>query len=123
MKIADPEILEQGIKVFLGGEYWILFTKTWGSTDSQKFRNAANDMMALRMLIEKTVDWNIPDAKWEILPFEKDKLVAQIDAFVKDSTSDCFAIPTALQVALGKAYYTAIGESYKVDFLALCQSG
>ena len=116
MKIADPEILSDGIRVYLGGEYWIKFTNVWGSTASSKFRNASNDMMALRMLIEKTVDWNIPDENWNLLPFEKDKLLAQVDAFMKDSTVECFAIPTSLQVALGKAYYVAIGESYKLPF-------
>ena len=123
MKIADPEILSDGIRVFLGGDYWIKYPNTWLNTEANDFRNAASDMVALRMVVEKAMDWNIPNAKWEPIPFEKEKLLAQIDARVKDSTSECFAIPTSLQVALGKAYYVAIGESYKVDFLALCQSG
>ena len=174
-KLPEPEILEDSIKINLGGEFWIKFTKSWGSTDSQKFRNVANDTVALKMVIEHTVDWNIPDSDWNPLPFDKEKLLAQLNAFaagqvdedtkallsisqqlaalkvehpeledaiatvgglavqakqitvrtraiLPEASSECFSIPTPLQVELSKAYYTAMGLSDKIPFGSLLPS-
>lgn len=123
MATKEPEILSDGIRIDLGGSFWIKFTKVWGSTDAQKFRNTQNDILALRMLIEKVVDWHIPDANWNDLPFEKEKLLKQIDEFVADLSKECFSIPTALQVTLARSFYDAIGASYRVPFAELCPSG
>lgn len=121
-QVAEPEIAEDGIICRLGGDYWIKFSKSWGSLDTQRFSKVPNDLLALKLLINKTVDWHLPDENWNDLPFEKDKLLQQIDDFVNDPTKECFAIPTSLQIQLAKAYYQAAGASYKVDFLALVQS-
>lgn len=133
-KVKEPEILENGIKVYLGGDYWVLFSKSWGNMDSTKYRNAS-DVDALRFLVSKVVDWSVPDSEWNLLPFDKEKLIAQLDAFsaynkkveqwrtegkyleiTKEPMPECFAIPTQLQVALSNAFYTAISKSFALPF-------
>lgn len=133
-KLAEPEILDNGIKIDLGSGYWILFTKSWGSLDTTKFRNA-QDTVALKLLLAKVVDWNVPDADWNPLKFEKDKLIGQLDALIayqkkadelraqgkyvevtQEVMPECFSIPTPLQIAMSSAFYTACGVSYRVPF-------
>lgn len=133
-KVKEPEILENGIKVYLGKEYWILFVKSWSNTDGTRFRNSS-DPDSLRLLINKTVDWNVPDAEWNPLPFDKEKLLGQLNAFSayqerveklrsegrysdvpKETMPDCFALPTSLQMAMSNAFYTALSTSYSLPF-------
>jgi hypothetical protein len=114
-KRKEPEVLDNGIRIDLGGGYWILFTKAWGSMDSQKFR-VSDDITALKSLIKKTLDWHIPDENFKDLPFEKDKLLAQLEAFEKDPRAECFSIPTPLQMELARAFYKACGVSYLTPF-------
>jgi len=99
-----------------------------------RFRNAT-DMSALKLLILKTVDWNVPDENWNPLKFEKDKLIAQLDAFLayqkrvdelraandflgvtQEPIPECFSIPTQLQIAMSRAFYQAASSSYSLPF-------
>ena len=135
-KIKEPEILDNGIKVYLGDSWWILFAKSWSNMDTTRFRNSA-DMPALKLLINKVVDWSVPSENWEPLKFEKDKLLAQIDAFIayqdkidalreqkkyaeitREPMPECFAIPNQIQIAMSTAFYTAAGASYKCPFVS-----
>lgn len=136
-KKQEPEaqILDDGILVPLGkSEYWVKFVKSWGNTDATKYRNAS-DIDSLRFLVSKVVDWSLPDSDWKPLPFDKEKLTAQLDAFsaynkkveqwrvekeyvkiTQEPMPECFSIPTQLQIALSNAFYEALGASYKVPF-------
>lgn len=76
----EAEVREDGIYYSLGGPYWILMTKSWGLNDSQTFVRT-DRLHGLRMVIEKTLDWHIPNLQWNPIPFEKDKLLAQLDAY------------------------------------------
>jgi hypothetical protein len=137
----QPEILENGIKVYLGGDYWVLFGKSWNDKDGTRYRNAS-DADSLKFLIGKVLDWCIPDSEWNPLPFDKQKLIAELDAFsayiqkteqlrkegkytevTQEVMPECFAIPTQLQVALNNAFYAALGASYKLSFLTASPSG
>lgn len=81
-KKIKAELRDDGIFVDLGGGWWILFGKRWSNLDLHKLRKV-DGIAALRLVIEKTVNWNFPDVEWKPLPFDKPKLLAQLDAFEK----------------------------------------
>lgn len=121
-KKAEPEILDEGIKIDLGGGYFVLFSKSWGSLDTQRFSKTTNDLLALKLLIRKVENWKIPNSDWEDIPFDKEGLLKQIDDFIADPEKECFSIPTPLQIELVRGFYAAASASYKLDFLALVES-
>lgn len=112
----EPEILPDGIVVHLDSQYWIKFSREWTNLEIRKFRQIADDLEALKYVVQKTLDWHLPDGSWNLLPFEKDKLLAQITAFQADPLAECFTIPAQLQLPIATAYYKAYGAACSLPF-------
>jgi hypothetical protein len=138
-KKQEAEILDDGILVHITPDYWVKFVKSWGTQDATKFFNAS-DTDSLRFMIGKIVDWCIPDSDWNPIKFDKEKLLAQLDAYKayqdkiarlreekkyteisKEPIPECFAFPTALHLPLSSALSEAISKSYAIPFDQLCQ--
>lgn len=79
-KTGDSKVtvLNDGIRVDLGGGYWILYSKEWDSLDNPMFR-AVTNLDALKLVIQHALDWHFPNHKWEDIPFDRDALVAAIE--------------------------------------------
>ncbi len=79
-KQDEAEIRSDCIHVELGGGYWVNFTLVWDNLALERWRTVLDDILSLRMVLERVLTWHVPDADWNDLPFEKDKLLAQLDA-------------------------------------------
>jgi len=80
--MKEPEVRDSGIFCDLGGGWWILFTKVWGSSDRDDYQRSDN-LVALRLIVERALDWRIPDLNWNPIPFDKPKLLEQIDGAIR----------------------------------------
>jgi len=105
---TEPIVSDEGIRVPIPGGYWILFGKEWSSRDLYRFTKTINNLDALRMVVEKALDWYLPNDKWEPWPFDKEKILAQIDAYQRGESDDICPYPIQLERHLVEAYYRAI---------------
>lgn len=81
-KLKDVEVTDAGIRITLGAKdspYFVLFQKDgWDITDRYVFQRAT-DLDALRMVIERALDWNVIDSQGQPIPFDRDVLLAKLD--------------------------------------------
>lgn len=107
MKQGEVEVLADGIKVGLGGDYWVVYDKAWNNIEIRKFRRTRDDLAALAIVLGKAKDWNVPDSDWNPLPFDREKLLAAVTAFQEEKADTCWAVPAQLQLPLVDSYYKA----------------
>ncbi len=77
------EVTEEGIRVELVGDQWVLFQKEdWAASDRWEYRSVRNDLVGFRILVEKLKDWHILDPRGNPIPFERELILRQIDALL-----------------------------------------
>ena len=111
-------VTEEGIKVDIGGGWWITFVREWDNLELRsKFLKVQDDVLSMKYMLKKIVAWNLPGfPDWEPIPFDREGLTAQLDAFLADETGEveCWRVPMQIQDAMVKACIHACRESGKL---------
>ncbi len=101
----QPEVTEQGIKVFLGKEFpgeYIVFRKDgWSWPDRVKW-SRAGAVEAMEMLIGWAVDWKLKDQAENWIAFDRDALLENVEGIV-------ISMPKAS--AMAGAVYAAFNQA------------
>ncbi len=101
----QPEVTEQGVKVFLGKEFpgeYIVFRKDgWTWPDRVKW-SRAGAIEAMELLIGWAVDWKVKDQAGNWIAFDKEALLESIEA-IDISMPKATAMAGAVYVAFNQA--------------------
>lgn len=104
------ERTERGIKVALSSDEWIIFKADgWTLNDELAMRKAL-DFDALKLIVTWAVDWRIKDANDAFISFDKEALLAQLDAYDKRDIS-AYELPhfkMTTMTTLGISFWRAI---------------
>lgn len=103
------EALNDGIKVSLGVDQWILLRlQGWKWNDRIMFRNENDDVRTMRMILDWTLDWHVKDANGALIPFERETLKSNVES-----------IPLPIQTprAMIRAVFMAMNEASKLPLL------
>lgn len=110
MAKKDVEVLDEGIKVALSDEEWMLFQKDGWGIDDELYFQKSNDFDALRILIEKSKDWRLKDVNGAWIPFERENLLGKLESLNLGEKVVLPRIPIQMQLPMANAFYYALRE-------------
>lgn len=84
----DVEVTADGLKVSLGGPYWVLYEKSgWTLSDEINYGSRRNDLEAFGLCLAKIKDWSVIDGQGQPIPFDRAKFGAQVQLMLEGGVS------------------------------------
>lgn len=113
-KNKEVELLEEGVKVAISDDEWMLFERDGWGIDDELYFQKSNDFDALRILVEKCKDWRLMDVNQAFIPFDKTALLEKLNALDRGERVSLPRIPIQMQLPMANAFYYALREVRKL---------
>lgn len=113
-KLPEPAVSEEGIRVAVSSEEWVLYEKEGWLVDDELHFRYAQDLDALVMIVEKAKDWKLLNAANAIIPFEKDKLLDTLNLIRMGQRVPFIGLPAHTQTPLAASFYVAYYEARRL---------
>ena len=117
--LYQVDVTDLGIKVALvkNPDIWIMYRLDgWTIDDEFQFQKTRRDFDAFRMIVDKSVDWNIQNGNGKIA-FDRADVLKQLELADKGESFVTPKIPIALQKFLSDSFWSALAAARELPLV------
>lgn len=113
-KLPEPEVTDEGVKVAVGDDQWIIFPTRGFTVEDEIYLSNISFPNAFAFIVDRCLDWKVKTLEGALVPFKREELQQGIAATRLGMRGRLPSIPVQSEPAFVDAIFVAMREIRKI---------